>query len=83
MHAESYRSGFSKVVIGGGLIEYTSQRKWGLRAMEEPPVVSCRTRERVRNVYIPLPEYHYHRKGEGHGVSHEKRYFYSIPSHTG
>lgn len=29
MHAESYRSGFSKVVIGGGLIEYTPQRKWG------------------------------------------------------
>lgn len=83
VHTESYRSGSSKAIMGGCLIEYTPQSKWGQRAMGEQPVVACRTWKRVRNLCIPLPEYHHHSKGKSHGVSHERRCFYSIPYHTG
>lgn len=79
VHAESYKSWSSKAVLGDDFIEYTSQRKWEQMAM--PPVVFCRTR-RVRNLCILLSECHHHNKGEGCGISHEKRCFYSILYHT-
>lgn len=35
--------------MGAVLIEYTLQKKWRQKAMEEPPVDSHRTRKRTRN----------------------------------
>lgn len=75
VHAESYRSGSSKAIMGVCLIEYTPQSKWGQRAMGEQPGVPSRTWKRVRNLCIPLPEHRHCSRGESHGVSHEKRHF--------